>query len=106
VYFGTDKDNLYRCIELVFKEFELLRKNKLGQLQLSKAKKQLLGQIAISSENNENYMLVMGKSLLVFNRVDTLEELSRKIDSISGNLIMEIANEVLDKEKISTLLYT
>ncbi len=106
VYFGTDKDNLYRCIELVIKEFELLRKNKLGQLQLSKAKKQLLGQIAISSENNENYMLVMGKSLLVFNRVDTLEVISRKIDSISGNLIMEIANEVLDTEKISTLLYT
>lgn len=106
VYFGTDKENLFRCIELVLREFKNLRRNKLGHLQLSKAKRQLLGQIAISSENNENYMLVMGKSLLVFNRVDTIVEISNKIDKISEVQILEIANEVLDTEKMSTLMYS
>jgi predicted Zn-dependent peptidase len=106
VYFGTDKENLFKCIDLVMKEFEKLRKNKLGQIQLNKAKRQLLGQIAISSENKENYMLVMGKSMLVFDKVDSLEEISMKIDAITENIILEIANEILHPEKLSTLIYT
>lgn len=106
VYFGTDKENLFQCIDLVIKEFEKLRKNKLGQIQLNKAKRQLLGQIAISSENKENYMLVLGKSMLVFNRLDSFEEISRKIDAITESTILEIANEILHPEKLSTLIYT
>lgn len=106
VYFGTDKENLFRCIDLVLKEFEKLRKNKLGQIQLNKARRQLLGQIAISSENKENYMLVMGKSMLVFNKLDSLEEVSRKIDAITENMILDIANEILHPENLSTLIYT
>ena len=65
-----------------------------------------MGQIAISSENKENYMLVMGKSMLVFNKLDSLEEVSRKIDAITENMILDIANEILHPENLSTLIYT
>ena len=50
IYFGTDKENLDKCLSLTFKELDLLKKNKLGEIQLSKAKKQLMGQLAIASE--------------------------------------------------------
>jgi predicted Zn-dependent peptidase len=105
VYFGADKENLEKSIKLVHKEFDLLKNKKLGDIQLSKAKKQLLGQIAISAENNESLMLAMGKSFLVFGKFDSLVETGRLIDKITANDIIEIANEVLDKNILSTIIY-
>lgn len=105
VYFGTDRENLERAIGLVHKEFRLLKEKKLGSLQLSKAKKQLIGQIAISSENRDDLMLALGKSFLLYNKVDSLPEIYEKIQCITSELLLEIANEILDESSLSTLIY-
>ncbi len=105
VYFGTDKENLEKALNLINKEFKLLRDKKLGAVQLSKAKKQLIGQIAISTETHEDLMLAIGKSYLLYNRVDPLREVFRKIESITSEELMEVANIILDKKQLSTLIY-
>ena len=86
-------------------EFSKLREKKLGTLQLSKAKRQLMGQIAISAENHETLMLSMAKSYLVYNKFDDLKEIGNKIDRITAEEILEIANEVLDNAKLSSLTF-
>ena len=106
VYFGCDKGKFEKSLKLVYQEFEKLRKIPLGSLQLSKAKKQILGQVAIMSENNEALMLSMGKTLLVFNRIDTLEEISKKIESVTSMQIMDAANDILDPKSLSILKYS
>lgn len=105
VYFGADKENFNKCIKLVKKEFESLRTKKLGIVQLKKAKRQLFGQIAISSENNASLMLAIGKSFLLFNKVDDLEQIKTKIEAVTVDDIQEIADEVLDINKMSMLIY-
>ncbi len=105
VYFGTDQENLEKAIRLVKREFKLLREKQLGSLQLSKAKKQLIGQIAISSENRDDLMLTLGKSLLFFDRVDSLPEIYQKIESITASQLLEIANMVLADDAQSMLIY-
>jgi len=105
VYFGTDKENLEKSIRLTYKEFELLKNKKLGEIQLSKAKKQLLGQLAIASENNENLMISMGKSYMVFGKFDSLEEINNQVESITADQILNVANEILDKNRLSTIIY-
>jgi len=105
VYFGTDKENLEKAIRLVKKEFKLIREKRMGNLQLSKAKKQLIGQIAISSENRDDLMLTLGKSFLLYNKVDSLPEIYKKIEGISDSLILDIANEILDEQTQSMLIY-
>lgn len=105
VYFGTDKENFDKCIKLIKKEFESLRTKKLGIVQLKKAKRQLFGQIAISSENNANLMLSMGKSFMLFNKVDELGIIKEKIEAITVEDIQEIANEVLNIDQMSMLVY-
>ncbi len=105
IYFGTDKENFDKCIKLIKKEFENLKTKKLGIVQLKKAKRQLFGQIAISSENNASLMLSIGKSFLLFNKVDDLERIKEKIEAITVDDIQEIANEVLDIDKMSMLVY-
>lgn len=105
IYFGTDKKNLDNCIDLTFRELKILREQSLGTVQLSRAKRQLVGQIAIAGENNENQMLSIGRSLLLFNRVDSLQEITEKIENITKDELLEVANEVFDQDKLSYLVY-
>lgn len=105
VYFGTDKENLNKALNLVQKEFDLLRNTKLGAVQLSRAKKQLIGQIAISTESREDMMLTIGKSYLLYDKVDPLRVVLKKIEEITAEQLMEAANIVLNKDQMSTLIY-
>ncbi len=105
VYFGTDKEKIEKSIQLAHVEFKKLRDSKLGSIQLSKAKKQLIGQLAISSENNEAFMLNMGKSFLNFGKVESLLEIYQQIEAINSSQLLDIANEILDPKKLSTLIY-
>jgi predicted Zn-dependent peptidase len=105
IYFGTDKSLVDKCTQLILKELNQLRNKSLSTIQLHKAKQQVLGHIAISSESNENYMLSMGKSLMIFNRVESLAEVAGKIDAVTSKQLLDIANEVLDSDKLSYLLY-
>ena len=105
IYFGTDPENLDRALTLIDREIKLLQNKVLGDLQLSKARKQLIGQLAMSQENHEDLMLAIGKSMLVFNRVESLKDIYQKINDISAFRLMDIANCVLQSNKMSTLIY-
>jgi predicted Zn-dependent peptidase len=104
-YFGCEKDSYEKCLKLVYKEFDKVRRQKLGTLQLSRAKKQLIGQVAIAAENNEHLMLSMGKNILVYDRVDSLEDIARMIEDVNSSQLLEIANEVLDINRLTLLHY-
>jgi predicted Zn-dependent peptidase len=106
VYFGTDKENLERAISLIKREIKILQIKTLGSIQLSKAKKQMIGQLAIAQENHEDLMLALGKSFMVFNKMESFESVAAKINQITASQLMEIANEVLDFDKLSVLIYT
>jgi predicted Zn-dependent peptidase len=105
VYFGTDKENLDQALRLVNREFRNIKEKPLGIVQLSRAKKQMIGQLAISTENREDLMLSIGKSYLFFNKVDSLETIFQKIEQIESCDIMEIANEIFDESQSSILIY-
>lgn len=105
IYFGCDKENAAWCLDLCRKEMRLLYEEKLGPVQLKRAKAQMIGQITISSENYENLMLSIGKSFLVYDRVDSLEDVYSQIEGITPEILMEVAKEVFDLEKQTILLY-
>ncbi|MFH1000185.1 MAG: pitrilysin family protein [Bacteroidota bacterium] len=105
VYMGTDKNYLNKSIELVHKELQLLRNRKLGPLQLTKAKHQFSGQIAISEESNAVKMHNNGRSLLSYGRISNLEEVNQKINNITANDILDVANEIFDPNQMSMLIF-
>ena len=105
IYFGTDKDKLDKSIKLVHKELQTLRTKKLGSMQLHRAKNQIIGQIAISADNKENLLFTVGKSFLLFDRFDSLEIVNKKIQSITAEQLLEVANEVLAKDQLSQLIF-
>jgi predicted Zn-dependent peptidase len=105
IYFGTDKGNLDKCLSLIYKEMDLLCTKKLGAMQLKRAKNQILGQIAISCEINENLMLSVGKSYLLYNKIDSQQDIYDKIESITAEELLEVSNEILNKDHLTTLMY-
>ncbi len=105
IYLGTDFAYLERTIKLTHKELAKLRNNKLGSLQLQRAKQQLIGQIAIAQESNVNELLSIGKSILVYDKVDSIDLMNKEIEEIKSEEILEIANEVFDPNKLSSLIY-
>lgn len=105
IYFGTESNHLNRSIKVAMGELARLRTEKLGIVQLSKAKSQIKGYLARGYENHESLMLSLGKSLLIFNKIERLEDTYKKIDRITSSELMEMANEVFDPERLSTLIY-
>ncbi|MGB4292144.1 MAG: pitrilysin family protein [Bacteroidales bacterium] len=105
IYFGTDPGHIEKSMTIAYREMKKLRTRKLGILQLTRAKNQIKGYVARGFESYESLMLSMGKNILVFNRIDTPEDIYKKIDAVTASELMDIANEVLDEQKLSVLIY-
>ncbi len=106
VYFGCDPKNTKKCVNLIHKEFQKLKQTTLTPLQLSKAKKQLKGELGIAFENKENMALDMAKSFLHFNRYINLSEITQQIEHITAEQIQSLANELLSIDEFSSLHYS
>ncbi len=105
IYFGTEKDKFDKSLRLVHKELKKLRTQKLGTLQLKRAKDQIIGQIAISTDNNENLLFTLGKSFMLFNEFEELASVNARINAITASQLLEVANENLDPSQLSLLIY-
>ncbi len=105
VYLGTDAKYVEKSIALVYKELKKLRDQKLGVQQLSQAKEQLKGHLALGLDSNSGLMLGLGKSLLLFNQIDTIQEIYRGIDKLTASELLEIANEYFADEHCSELVF-
>lgn len=105
IYIGCEHDTIEQCVNLSYKELKKLRQNKLGTMQLHYAKKQFLGQIAIANEAKLNEMIALGRTALFFDEIETTEESIAKLNSVSAEDILQVANEILIPEQMSTLIY-
>ena len=105
IYFSSETKNFDKIIKLINKELNTLKNKEIGATQLSLAKKQLKGHIAIGHDSNSNLMLSIGKSMLYFDQVESIEGVYDKIDSISALSLLEVANEMLDIDQFSSLSF-
>ncbi len=105
VYLGTDLSLLNRSKRLLRAELRKLREKKLGTAQLHQAKQQLIGHIALAQESGSSLMLALGKSALLYDRVDTTEEIFREVETITASDLLEIANEMFDERRMSSLTF-
>ena len=105
IYFGCDPNDVDLCTRLVYKELKRLRENRLTLSQLAAAKKQLIGQIGVASDNHESNALGMAKTFLHYNRYESQEAVCRRIESLTSDQLLEVANEMFVEEHLSRLVY-
>jgi len=105
VYFGCDADDVTKCRQLVRRQLDRLMEKALSVSQLTSAKQQLKGQIAIACDNRENFALDFGKSYLHHGKEKDLDRLFASIDAVSATELQQVACELFAPEKVTTLVY-
>ncbi len=106
VYMGVDPDSLEKAIGLVYKEIDKLCQQRLGTMQLQHAKQQLIGQVALSYESGMNELLSITRSLLMGDPIEYMDEIIRKVEAVTANDIIDMANRVFDKTQLSQIVFT
>jgi len=102
---GCDKNNIDKCVEVVYKETARLQESLLTESKLKSAKKQLLGQLAVSGDNGETQCLSMGKGLLSFGKLNSGEENKEMIEAITAEEIRQMARRIFNRDNLSRLIY-
>ena len=102
---GCDKSNLEKCQAAIEKEIRKLQETPLSERKLKAAKKQLMGQLAISSDNGETQCLSMGKGLLAYGKITGDRQTRDLVDAITAEEVQEMARTIFDFEKLSRLIY-
>ena len=105
IYFGTEHEDVDRCIRLVRKELKRLCDKPLTDAQLRAAKKQIIGQIGVARDNAESTALGMAKTFLHYGKVDDPKELFQRIETLSAKELWEVSNEMFAEDYLSTLIY-
>jgi len=105
LYFGTDIEKVDKARTLIDKEFRKLREKPLTDIQLQKAKNKFIGQIALGEENRIGLIISMAKSLLEYDRIDDLETVFKKIQSVTTDEAATICTEILDERNLSSLTF-
>ena len=91
VYFGCDHHDIKRCLRLVNIELDRMMQHPLSERQLSAAKRQLKGQIAIACDNREQYALDFAKNFLHYDKERDIDTLFQQIDAITAEQILQVA---------------
>ncbi|MBM3456162.1 MAG: insulinase family protein, partial [Bacteroidetes bacterium] len=105
VYLGTESKNLERAQSLVIKELDRMINKSFTTIQLHRAKEQFKGQLALGMDSNSGVMQGLGKSMLIFNQIDTLSEIHASIDRVTTHQLNEIAQQYLRPDLRSILVY-
>lgn len=105
IYMGVDPQSLDKAIDLVFKELDKLKNNRLGTVQLSNAKNQLVGQLALSSESGLGELLAITRASFTQEGIEPMNVTINKIRDLRADDILEVANEIFDGDNISMLIY-
>ena len=105
IYFGCDEHDVKRCLRLVRKELDKFMQKPLSEAQLKAAKKQIKGQVGVACDNRENFALDFGKSFLHYGWEKNVDRLYEQVDEITAEQIQAVAQELVEKDRLTTLIF-
>ena len=104
IYLSTNTKQSDKAQSLVLNEFKKIREKLVSDKELKKAKEYIKGNIILSLESTTSRMFRMANSELYYNRLVTIEELTKMIDSVTPKEIIEIANEILEENYLTQII--
>ena len=104
IYFGCDPKDVGRCLKLVHKELDRVIQKPLSDTQLRAVKKQIKGQIGVACDNRESFALDFGKRYLHYGWERDLNSLFRHIDEVTAESMQQVAAELMQQERLTTLV--
>jgi predicted Zn-dependent peptidase len=103
IYFGCDKEDIAACRRLAERELRRLCEQPLTPAQLRAAKRQLIGQMGVGSDNYENLALDQAKVFLHYGCCEEREDVIRRIEAVTAEEMQAVAKEVFGEGRLSGL---
>lgn len=105
VYASTDKRHADKTLQLVRQELDRLAQKAINPVSLSKFKHQLIGQLIVNADHNQSEMLAMGKSLLNYGNINSMQEICEQVEQLTPAEVQDVAQEVFAPDKLSVIQY-
>ncbi len=96
VYLSTNNKSVFTAQNLIFKEIEKIKQKKVSEIELDRAKEYLIGNMLMSLESTTNRMLRIAQSVIYFNKIKTVEETVKHIQSVTASDIRDMSNELFE----------
>jgi predicted Zn-dependent peptidase len=104
IYFSTDEKNVSSILEIINQELDQLRSNSIGDANLTKIKNQLKGNLLLALESTSARMNRLAKNEIYLNRHYTLDDVVKKIDSVTTNDIWQVADNLFNEQNYFTTI--
>lgn len=104
VYYSTNEKHAEKVNKIVFRELNKLKTTEVKSKELERVKEYIKGHTLLSLESTTNRMIRMATSILNYGRLIPVEELMSKIESVTNDDIIRVANEMLDESKLTTII--
>ncbi|WP_312788895.1 pitrilysin family protein [Sphingobacterium sp.] len=105
IYLGTDEEKVEKAKKLVFKELAKMCEQPLSDVKVKKAKQKFIGQIALTEENRMSMIISAAKNVMDYDRVILLDEVIEKIQGLTNDELLGIAQDVFDPKKMLSLSF-
>ncbi len=104
VYAACGRDSVAEVAGLVFDEMRSIMKEGLGSGELERVKTQLIGSIPLSLETTDSRMSRLGRNLLHYDRNIEVDEVTRAIEAVTNDDMVELAGELFSFERAAAVL--
>lgn len=95
IQFGSDDTYFDKSLGLIEREFKTITNKKISINQLNRAKRQLQGQYSMYNDNGSLIMQSNAKNLIDYGKIISREEFFERINKVTVDDILEVANEIL-----------
>jgi predicted Zn-dependent peptidase len=104
VYAGTSSAHCLEVIELIMCEFRRLKSEALPEDELRRSKDQLKGNIILGLESSMSRMSNLARQEMYFEHFFGVEEIMDKVETVTSEQVMDMANTLFDPDKVAVTL--
>lgn len=101
---GVDSKRTDKAIQVILKNYKLIRNKKITEKELRKAKDYIKGKAILNTESSDEQAEFYGFQEILENKILTLDEKFAKIEAVTANDIQRVAQDIFCPEKLNLAL--
>ena len=104
IYAGMKPSKLDEVAGMIKEEMAKLIDKGLTENEIAKSKEQIKSSFILGMESTSNRMNSYGKSLLLQNRIKTMDDMIRKLDRVNSDSVNSVINEIFRRQSAVALV--
>jgi len=101
---GIENKNIEKAISIILREYRKISRIKVSAGELKKAKDYIKGRASLELESSDAKASFYATQELLERRILTQEEIFKKIDKVTANDILKVAEDIFKPEKLNLAL--